>query len=122
MEITKKVIPKVVFTYVDNRDKVIMEEFIIIAGWLAALLTCTGFMYAGVFTMVALFYVYFTGAYAGQCKLHEFYISFNMILCVGLSIVSVLPKVIRFNVGLLPCCSTHDVDFHNCRKSYLKLS
>jgi len=39
----------------------------------------------------------------GQCKLHEFFISFNMILCVILTVTSVLPKVQEHlpNSGLL---------------------
>ena len=36
---------------------------------------------------------YYTGDAAGQCPVHEFYISFNMILCVAISIISVLPVV-----------------------------
>ena len=38
-------------------------------------------------------FVYYTGNYVGQCKIHEFFISFNMLLCLGLTVVSVLPKV-----------------------------
>ena len=40
-----------------------------------------------------LFYVYYTGEAVGDCKLHEFFISFNMILCIILSVISILPKV-----------------------------
>ena len=40
-----------------------------------------------------LFYVYYTGEAVGDCKLHEFFISFNMILCITLSVISILPKV-----------------------------
>lgn len=62
-------------------------------GWMAALLSVTGLLYAGSLAAIVLFYVYYTGQESGQCKLHEFFISFNMILCLGLSIVSILPKV-----------------------------
>jgi len=62
-------------------------------GWLAALLSVSGFFYASSLTAVVLFYVYYTGSHAGECKLHEFYISFNMIICVILSVISILPKV-----------------------------
>lgn len=62
-------------------------------GWLAALLSVTGLLYIGSISAVVLFYVYYTGTYVGECKLHEFFISFNLILCVVLSIVSILPKV-----------------------------
>ena len=47
--------------------------------WLIALLFVTGLMYAGVITGIVLFYVYYTGSYQGQCKLHEFYISFTLV-------------------------------------------
>ena len=36
---------------------------------------------------------YYTGEYSGQCKLHEFFASINLIICIGLSVVSILPKV-----------------------------
>ena len=62
-------------------------------GWLAALLVCTGLMFAGALTAIVLMFVYYTGEFTGQCKLHEFFISFNMLICVGLSITSILPKV-----------------------------
>jgi len=62
-------------------------------GWLGALLTCTIFMYVGAISAMVLLFVYYTGEHAGQCKLHEFFVSFNLILCVILSVVSILPKV-----------------------------
>ena len=64
-----------------------------IRGWMAALLSCTGLMYSGAISGLVLMFVYYTGTYVGECKIHEFFISFNMIICVGLTIVSVLPKV-----------------------------
>jgi hypothetical protein len=36
---------------------------------------------------------YYTGTHFGDCKLHEFFILFNFILCVIQSVVSVLPAV-----------------------------
>jgi len=62
-------------------------------GWLGALLTFTGLMYAAAISAMVLLFVYYTGAYSGQCKLHEFFVSFNLLLCVALSVVSILPKV-----------------------------
>merc|ERR1712010_166995 len=44
-------------------------------GWLSALSIVTG-----------IFYVFYTGEAVGDCKLHEFFISFNMILCITLSV------------------------------------
>ena len=69
--------------YMENESK----------GWLAALLTCTGFMYSGAIAAIVLMFVYYTGEWTGQCKLHEFFITFNMLLCVVLTVTSVLPKV-----------------------------
>jgi len=62
-------------------------------GWLVSLLACTIFMYGVSIAAIVLFYVYFTGETSGQCKLHEFFISTNMIICVIISVVSILPKV-----------------------------
>ena len=53
----------------------------------------TGLFYIGSLTAIVVFYVHYTGAQAGDCKLNEFFISFNMIICVILSVVSILPKV-----------------------------
>lgn len=62
-------------------------------GWLAALLSVTGIFYIGSLAAIVIFYIYYTGVHAGDCKLNEFFISFNMIICVILSIVSILPKI-----------------------------
>ena len=74
-------------TWVDNYEETDSR------GWMAALLSCTGLMYSGAISGLVLMFVYYTGTYVGECKIHEFFISFNMIICVGLTIVSVLPKV-----------------------------
>ena len=47
--------------------------------WLVSLLMSTAVMYGVSITGVVLFYVYYTGAYTGQCKLHEFFISINLV-------------------------------------------
>jgi hypothetical protein len=62
-------------------------------GWLAALLSITGIFYIGSLAAVVLFYVYYTGVHTGDCRIHEFFISFNMILCVILGVVSILPQI-----------------------------
>jgi len=62
-------------------------------GWLAALLFFTGLMYAGAITAISLIFVYYTGEYSGQCKLHEFFGSINLLMCLVLSVVSILPKI-----------------------------
>lgn len=61
--------------------------------WFVALLVASLTMYAGAFTALTLLYVYYTGDAAGDCKVHEFFISFNLIICFILSVVSLLPKV-----------------------------
>ena len=62
-------------------------------GWLGALLSCTGLMYSGAVAAVVLMFIYYTGDFTGQCKLHEFFISFNMLVCIALSVISIMPKV-----------------------------
>lgn len=60
-------------------------------GWYCALLSFTFINYALAITAVVLFYVFYTTA--ESCSLHKFFISFNLILCVIMSIVSILPKI-----------------------------
>lgn len=60
-------------------------------GWYCALLSFTLLHYALAIAAVALLYVFYTQG--ESCTLQKFFISFNMILCVLLSVVSILPKV-----------------------------
>ena len=71
--------------------------------WFYALLAATGFFYILTLITIIVSYSYYTGSVMGQCKLHEFFITFNMLLCVVLSVTSVLPKVQEHlpNSGLL---------------------
>ena len=46
-------------------------------GWLGALLSCTVLMFIGALFAMVLLFVYYTGQHAGQCKLHEFFVSFT---------------------------------------------
>merc|ERR1712226_1701469 len=73
------------------------------SNWFWALLSSTMFLYVMTLISGVLCYVYYTGTFVGQCKLHEFFITFNLILCLGMSIVSVLPIVQEHqpNSGLL---------------------
>ena len=61
--------------------------------WFYALLTCTALLFLSTFGIVAFSFHFYTGLAAGDCRLHEFFISFNMILCVVLSVTSVLPII-----------------------------
>ncbi|KAB7496154.1 Serine incorporator 1 [Armadillidium nasatum] len=56
-----------------------------------ALLSSSFINYALSITAVVLFYVYYTTP--NDCSLHKFFISFNLIICVIVSIVSVHPKI-----------------------------
>lgn len=60
---------------------------------MAALLLATFLMFGVVIASIVLLFMYYTGEETGQCKLHEFYVSFNLIICLILSVVSILPKV-----------------------------
>ncbi|XP_071386284.1 serine incorporator 1 [Centroberyx affinis] len=60
-------------------------------GWYAALLVVTVFNYIMSFIAVVLFFVFYTKPEG--CLINKFFISFNMLLCVGASVISVLPKV-----------------------------
>nr|CAG4647102.1 EOG090X07ET [Megafenestra aurita]SVE92432.1 EOG090X07ET [Megafenestra aurita] len=59
--------------------------------WYFALFFFTILQYALCITAVALFYVYYTTS--DGCGLHKFFISFNLILCILVSVVAILPKV-----------------------------
>ncbi|KAG8192993.1 hypothetical protein JTE90_028113 [Oedothorax gibbosus] len=61
-------------------------------GWYCALITCTLFQYIASITATVLLFVYYTQGPSG-CGLQKFFISFNLICCIILSVVSVLPKV-----------------------------
>ena len=73
------------------------------SSWFYALLAITGFFYLLTLVVIILGYTYYTGSVVGQCKLHEFFITFNMLLCCVLTVTSVLPKVQEAlpNSGLL---------------------
>jgi len=59
-------------------------------GWFAALMFCTCFFYLISITLVVLFYIFYA---PGDCNLHKFFISFNLILCVIVSVMSILPGI-----------------------------
>ena len=59
--------------------------------WYCALLFCTFLQYALAITAVGLFFAFYTRP--DGCGTHKFFISFNLILCVVVSALSVMPKV-----------------------------
>jgi len=59
------------------------------------LLICTAFFFMAALTVAILGYVFYA-SHAG-CGLHIFFITFNLILCIIASIISLLPKVQEFN-------------------------
>lgn len=60
-------------------------------GWYCALFFFTILQYAITITTIVLLFVYYGPS--GDCKLHHFFISFNLILCVIFSLVSINSKV-----------------------------
>jgi len=73
------------------------------SNWFWALLSATLGMYTLAIISVGVAYAYYTGNAIGECKLHEFFITFNLLLCLLMSAVSVLPVVQEHqpNSGLL---------------------
>ncbi|XP_061772065.1 serine incorporator 2 [Nerophis ophidion] len=59
--------------------------------WYAGLLAFTVLYYALAFTAVVLCYIYYT--LPNDCTEHKVFISLNLIFCIIISIVSILPKV-----------------------------
>jgi len=63
-------------------------------GWFAALMFCTCLFYLLSITLIILFYIFYAG---DGCQLHKFFVSFNMILCVIVSVMSILPTIQEVN-------------------------
>ena len=61
--------------------------------WYAALLFFTFVMYAVSLSGIVCMYVYFTQASDQSCSTQKFVISLQLILCVVISIMSILPKI-----------------------------
>ncbi|XP_055376848.1 probable serine incorporator isoform X2 [Condylostylus longicornis] len=61
--------------------------------WYCALFSVTFVQYAFSIAGISLLFVYFTQSDESNCSLNKFFISFNLILCVIVSVVSVLPIV-----------------------------
>ncbi|KAM9340161.1 serine incorporator 2 [Symphorus nematophorus] len=59
--------------------------------WFAALLSVTVLNYALAFTAIVLFYLFYTRP--DDCTEHKVFISLNLLFCIAVSIVSILPKV-----------------------------
>ena len=74
--------------------------------WFAIMLTVTISIFVVCITGVVLMYVFYGKS---GCSLNQFFISFNLILCVILSVMSILPKVQEENPssGLLQVSNVH---------------
>lgn len=59
--------------------------------WFAALLSCTFINFALAFSAIVLFYVFYTQP--DDCTEHKVFISLNLIFCIIVSIVAIVPKV-----------------------------
>ncbi|KAJ1523458.1 hypothetical protein ONE63_001313 [Megalurothrips usitatus] len=59
--------------------------------WYVALLSATAIMYIASITGIVLLYVFYSSP--GDCSLQKFFISFILILAVGVSTVSIIPSV-----------------------------
>lgn len=74
-------------------------------GSCAALLTITALNYILAFTAIVLFYVFYTQP--DDCTEHKVFISLNLIFCIGVSVIAVLPKV-QVSVTSLPVLLSRD--------------
>jgi len=59
--------------------------------WSVTLVLCAFLMFATTLTATILFYVFYTTG--SDCGLNKFYISFNLILCIIISVLSIHPRV-----------------------------
>ncbi|KAE8624058.1 hypothetical protein XENTR_v10005811 [Xenopus tropicalis] len=69
--------------------------------WYAALIICTFLLYAASITAIVFLYIYYTNS--SECVLNKLFISLNLIFCVIISIISILPKVQVRNSHLILC-------------------
>lgn len=74
--------------------------------WFSVLLGSTFISYAACAVGIGFMFYYYAGFYTdttADCGLHKFFISFNMILCMVMTVISILPKVQEANpsAGLL---------------------
>lgn len=60
-------------------------------GWFIALMSATAIQYVLSLVGIILLYVYYT--HSDDCSLNKFFISFNMILCFMVSVLSITPRV-----------------------------
>lgn len=60
-------------------------------GWFIALMSATAVQYILSLAGIILLYSYYTQS--DDCGLNKFFISFNMILCIAVSVLSILPRV-----------------------------
>lgn len=60
-------------------------------GWFTALMAATAIQYILALIGIILLYTYYT--LSNDCALNKFFISFNMILCIAVSVLSITPRV-----------------------------
>ncbi|KAG5681732.1 hypothetical protein PVAND_011141 [Polypedilum vanderplanki] len=60
-------------------------------GWFVALMAATGIQYIAALVGIIILFSYYTQS--DDCALNKFFISFNMILCVAVSVLSITPRV-----------------------------
>lgn len=60
-------------------------------GWFAALMGATAIQYIAALTGIIFLYSIYTEA--NDCALNKFFISFNLILCIAVSVLSIVPRV-----------------------------
>lgn len=63
--------------------------------WFIGLIAFTVFFYLLSITLIVLFYIFY--ARDGECSLHKFFVSFNLILCIIVSVIAVVPKIQEVN-------------------------
>lgn len=62
--------------------------------WFFGVIFFSIIFYACFIALVVVLYIYY--AYP-SCTLHQFFVSFNLILCILVSVVSILPKIKKYN-------------------------
>jgi hypothetical protein len=63
--------------------------------WMAGLLGFTIFFFLLSITIVILLYIFY--ANSSECSMHKFFVSFNLVLCAAVSVLSIIPRIQEVN-------------------------
>jgi hypothetical protein len=82
------------FAYTFNESLINKYEMSYERKWIVILAGSAAVMYVGSLVFIIVQYVNYAGS---GCELNQFFISFNLILLIGVSVLCVIPKIQEYN-------------------------